>query len=174
MTDTLTPTERSERMARVRSRDTKPEIRVRTYLHAAGLRYRLHQRIEGVRPDMVFASRRVALFVHGCIWHRHPDPTCPFTRTPKSRVDFWEAKFAENTARDARQKATLEAAGWHVAIIWECETQDAAKLRALSATIRAVPMRASSPSHAPPPLAQPAIAYTPPVDPVRSVPHAVR
>jgi DNA mismatch endonuclease, patch repair protein len=135
MTDTLSPAERSERMARVRSRHTKPELRVRTFLHGAGLRYRLHRRVEGTRPDMVFASRRVALFVHGCIWHRHPDPACPFTRTPKSRIAFWEAKFAENVARDARQRATLEAAGWTVMVIWECETRNNERLAGLAAAI---------------------------------------
>lgn len=142
MTDTLTPSQRSERMSRVRSRDTKPEIRVRAVLHAAGLRYRLHRRVEGSRPDMVFPSRRIALFVHGCIWHRHPDPACPFTRTPKSRIDFWEAKFAENTARDARQKQMLEAAGWRVLVIWECETKNTNRLNDLAAAIRACPTRA--------------------------------
>ena len=141
MTDTLTPTQRSERMARVKSRDTKPELRVRKFLHAAGLRYRLHQRIEGTRPDMVFASRRVALFVHGCIWHRHPDPACPFTRTPKSRIAFWEAKFAENVARDARQKTKLEASNWQVMAIWECETRSIEHLSSLVATLRRIPTR---------------------------------
>src|SRR5262245_17110672 len=102
--DPLSPAERSARMALVRSRDTKPELRVRRFLHAAGLRYRLHRRVEGARPDMMFASARVVVFVHGCIWHRHPDPACPLTRTPKSRIGFWTAKFAENVARDERQR----------------------------------------------------------------------
>ena len=124
-------------MALVRSRDTKPELRVRRFLHAAGLRFRQQRRIEGARPDIVFGPRRVALFVHGCIWHRHPDPGCPLTRTPKSRVDFWEAKFAENTARDARQRAALEAAGWQVLVIWECETVRLERLDALVGMLRA-------------------------------------
>ena len=165
MTDTLTPSERSERMSRVRSKDTKPELRVRAFLHAADLRYRLHRRIEGVRPDLLFVSQRIALFVHGCIWHRHPDPTCPFTRTPKSRVDFWEAKFAENVARDDRQKQMLEAAGWRVLVIWECETKRIGRLSELALTIG---------QRVPPPLASPTFAYTPPTDTAGSVPHAVR
>jgi DNA mismatch endonuclease (patch repair protein) len=86
---------------------------------------------------MVFPARRTVVFVHGCIWHRHPDPGCPLTRTPKSRIDFWTAKFAENVARDARQIAALEAAGWRVLTIWECETTDAARLTALADSIRA-------------------------------------
>jgi DNA mismatch endonuclease (patch repair protein) len=143
MTDTLTATERSERMSRVRSRDTKPELRVRKFLYAYGLRYRLHRRIENTRPDMIFASRQVALLVHGCIWHRHSDQACPFTRTPKSRVEFWESKFAENVARDARQRQVLEAAGWRVIIIWECETKNFARLTELAAAIKAFPSRRS-------------------------------
>ena len=134
--DTLSPEARSARMALVRNRDTKPELRVRRFLHAAGLRYRLHRRVPPARPDLVFPGRWTLVFVHGCIWHRHPDPACPLTRTPKSRVDFWEAKFAENVARDARQRAALEAAGWRVLTIWECETTDPARLAARAAAIR--------------------------------------
>jgi DNA mismatch endonuclease, patch repair protein len=135
-TDTLSPAERSARMALVRSRDTKPELRVRRYLHAAGLRYRLHQRVATARPDLVFAARRTVVFVHGCIWHRHPDPTCPLTRTPKSRIDFWTTKFAENVARDTRQLAALEAEKWRVLVIWECQTTDRARLEVLLRAIQ--------------------------------------
>jgi len=134
-TDTLSPEERSARMALVRGRDTKPELLVRRFLHAAGLRYRLHQRMATARPDLVFPARRTVVFVHGCIWHRHPDPACPLTRTPKSRVGFWTAKFAENVARDARQQTALEADGWRVMVIWECQTKDLARLEALARTI---------------------------------------
>jgi DNA mismatch endonuclease (patch repair protein) len=136
-TDTLTPEERSARMALVRSRDTKPELRVRRFLHAAGLRYRLHQRVASARPDLVFSTRKTVVFVHGCIWHRHPDPACPLTRTPKSHLDFWTRKFAENVARDARQQTALEDAGWRVLVIWECQTNDPARLEALARSIKA-------------------------------------
>jgi len=135
-TDTLSPEERSARMALVRSRDTKPELRVRRFLHAAGLRYRLHQRVLNARPDLVFTGRRAAVFVHGCIWHRHPDPACPLTRTPKSRIDFWTAKFAENVSRDLRQRTALEAEGWRVLTIWECQTNDRTHLEALARAIQ--------------------------------------
>jgi len=134
-TDTLSPEERSARMALVRGRDTKPELRVRRFLHAAGLRYRLHRRVLNARPDLVFGPRKTAVFVHGCIWHRHPDPACALTRTPKSRIDFWSAKFAENVARDQRQRAVLEADGWQVLIIWECQTNDPARLETLARAI---------------------------------------
>ena len=129
--DTLSPEQRSARMALVRNRDTKPELRVRRFLHAAGLRFRLQRRVLTARPDLVFAGRRIVVFVHGCIWHRHPDPGCPLTRTPKSRVEFWTAKFAENVARDQRQRAALEAEGWRVLVIWECETVRQAELELL-------------------------------------------
>ncbi len=134
--DTLSPAERSARMALVRNRDTKPELRVRRFLHAMGLRYRLHTRVLTARPDLVFSGRRTVVFVHGCIWHRHPDPGCPLTRTPKSRVAFWEMKFAENVARDRRQRLALEAEGWRVLVIWECETTNPARLAALAAALR--------------------------------------
>ena len=133
--DSLSPAERSARMALVRNRDTKPELRVRRFLHAAGLRYRVQQRVLTARPDLVFPSQKIAVFVHGCIWHRHPDPACALTRTPKTRVDFWTAKFAENAARDARQRSALEDAGWRVLVIWECETNRPDRLIALAAAI---------------------------------------
>ena len=136
-TDPLSPAERSARMALIRGRDTQPELRVRRFLHATGLRYRLHQRVLNTRPDLVFTQRRTVVFVHGCIWHRHPDPACPLTRTPKSRITFWTTKFAENVARDARQRATLEAAGWRVLVIWECQTTQPAALENLTRTLNA-------------------------------------
>ena len=96
--------------------------------------------IDGSRARApVWSSRRVALFVHRCIWNRHPDPACPFTSTPKSRVEFWEGKFAENVARDARQRQPLEAAGWRVLVIWGCETKNKERLGELAATIEACP-----------------------------------
>jgi DNA mismatch endonuclease (patch repair protein) len=137
-TDTLSPEERSARMALVRGRDTRPELRVRRFLHAMGLRYRLHRRVATARPDLVFPARRTVVFVHGCIWHRHPDPACPLTRTPKSRVAFWTAKFAENVARDQRQRAALEADGWRVLTIWECESNRQSHLEALARAIQEI------------------------------------
>lgn len=125
---------RSAQMALVRGRDTKPEMRVRKALHAAGLRYRLHDKKLPGSPDLVFPSRRIALFVHGCFWHRHPG--CPATRLPKSRLEFWEPKLAGNVERDRRNRSTLEAAGWQVIVIWECETRDPQRLAELAATIK--------------------------------------
>jgi len=124
---------RSAQMALVRSRDTKPEMRVRRALHAEGLRYRLHDRRLPGSPDLVFPSRGVVLFVHGCFWHRHEG--CAATRLPKSRLEFWEPKLMANVARDQRQREALEALGWTVLVIWECETKDLGSLAALTRRI---------------------------------------
>lgn len=118
--DTLTPIERSARMARVRSRDTRPELRVRRAAHALGFRYRLHSRELPGSPDLVFQGRRIALFVHGCFWHRHG--SCPLTRWPKSRLEFWRPKLEANRARDERVAVSLGELGWRPVVIWECET----------------------------------------------------
>ena len=124
MADTLTPEERSRRMSLVRGRDTKPEMIVRRLAHSMGYRYRLHRRDLPGCPDMVFPSRHKVIFIHGCFWHRHEDPSCPLTRMPKSRHDFWKAKFNANKARDnANQKSLLDL-GWSVLVIWECELRD--------------------------------------------------
>ncbi|PNE59107.1 very short patch repair endonuclease [Paraburkholderia fungorum] len=124
-------------MSLVRSRDTKPEMRVRKALHAAGLRYRLHDRRLPGAPDLVFPSRRIALFVHGCFWHRHPG--CSASRLPKSRLEFWEPKLNGNVARDARKQAELQALGWTILIVWECETHNSEVLAALAAHISKSP-----------------------------------
>ena len=119
MVDILTPAERSERMARIRSRDTKPEVRLRKALHRLGLRFRLHgKRLPG-KPDIVLPKYRTAIFVHGCFWHRHAG--CKVATTPKSNTDFWIEKFDRNVARDAASVERLQADGWRVIIAWECE-----------------------------------------------------
>ena len=119
---------RSERMARIRGRDTKPELVVRRMLHAMGYRYRLHARDLPGKPDIVFRGRKLAVFVHGCFWHRHPDPACPLARLPKSRLDFWVPKLEANRARDFANTERLEAAGWQVLLVWECELRDREQL----------------------------------------------
>lgn len=130
---------RSAQMALVRGRDTKPEMRVRKSLHAAGLRYRLHVRELPGKPDLVFPSRRVAVFVNGCFWHRHLG--CRAARLPKSRLDFWGPKLAGNVERDERNRAALEEAGWSVMVIWECETRDPKEITRLARAIRSQRLR---------------------------------
>ncbi len=122
--DTLTPDERSERMRRVRSTDTRPEMVVRRLVHGMGYRYRLHRRDLPGKPDLVFSTRRKVIFVHGCFWHRHDDPGCRLARLPKSRLDFWLPKLSENRARDDRVRECLEGGGWEAMIIWECQVRD--------------------------------------------------
>ncbi len=117
---------RSAQMAKVRGRDTKPEMRVRRALHAAGVRYRLHAKDLPGRPDIVLRSRRLAIFVHGCFWHRHADPSCKLARLPKSRLDFWMPKLEANRARDQLKEAALRDLGWTVLIMWECELKNEA------------------------------------------------
>lgn len=121
-------------MGRVRQRDTTPELRVRRALHAMGARFRLQRRDLPGTPDIVLPRRRLAIFVHGCFWHRHDG--CRMASTPKTRVDFWSAKFARNVERDRDNVEKLEALGWRVATVWECETRNPAKLaRGLAAIV---------------------------------------
>ncbi|MEM7120547.1 MAG: DNA mismatch endonuclease Vsr [Pseudomonadota bacterium] len=129
MVDSLTPKERSERMARVRGADTKPEMRVRRIVHGMGYRYRLHRRDLPGTPDLVFAPRRKVIFVHGCFWHRHPDPACPLARLPKSRLEFWIPKLDGNRERDVKNQKRLAELGWDVLEVWECQLRDVDRLR---------------------------------------------
>ncbi len=121
-TDTLTPRQRSERMSRIRAKDTKPEKLVRRLVHGMGYRYRLHVRGLPGCPDLVFQGKRKIIFVHGCFWHRHP--RCKNDRPPKSRRDFWLPKLQANRKRDKLCQRALRRLGWQVFVIWECETRD--------------------------------------------------
>ena len=120
--DRLTPERRSWLMSRVKSKNSLAELRVRRLAHSLGLRYRLHRHDLPGTPDLVFPKHRVVVFVHGCFWHRHP--RCKKATTPRSRVPFWQGKFNRNVARDQQAARDLEALGWAVAVIWECETKD--------------------------------------------------
>lgn len=120
---------RSRMMAAIRGKDTLPELAVRRYLHAAGLRFVKHPAKLPGRPDVVLSKYRMAVFVHGCFWHRHAG--CRFTTTPSTNVDSWNAKFATNERRDAMNRAELEQLGWHVEVVWECEAWDEQRLDAL-------------------------------------------
>lgn len=126
MTDTMSPEERSRRMASVRSVDTKPEMAVRRLVYGMGYRYRLHCRDLPGKPDLVFRSRRAVIFVHGCFWHRHDG--CSLARLPKTKIEFWTTKLEGNRERDARKVAALEISGWRVFVAWECELKNKEKL----------------------------------------------
>ncbi|MDZ4760132.1 MAG: very short patch repair endonuclease [Alphaproteobacteria bacterium] len=137
MADTLTPLQRSAAMRAVKSRNTSPELRVRRAAHALGLRYRLHGKDLPGKPDLVFAARRLAVFVHGCFWHGH---TCVRgARMPATNAAYWSAKIARNVARDAAATLALSGAGWRPVIIWECETREPAALARIIATRLADP-----------------------------------
>ena len=122
--DTLTLAERTERMSRVKGKGSAVELRVRSLTHGMGYRFRLHGLKLPGKPDLVFASRRKVVFVHGCFWHRHPDPNCRLARLPKSRQDFWVPKLEGNRTRDLRTEAALATLGWRVLTIWECQLRD--------------------------------------------------
>lgn len=116
--DTVSPAERSRIMRRVRSVDTAPELYVRRALHAAGFRFRLHDRRLPGRPDLVLAKHRTVVFVQGCLWHWHG---CRRSRMPAANAEYWRRKIARNVERDAANAAALSGKGWRVELVWECE-----------------------------------------------------
>lgn len=119
MADTMTKEERSRCMAAIKGKDTKPELLVRRYLFSRGLRFRIHVRTLPGSPDVVLPKYRTVIFINGCFWHGHEG--CRYFRMPGSNVEFWEAKISRNTARDKKNVADLEAMGWRVITVWECE-----------------------------------------------------
>ena len=119
MADSLTAERRSWNMSRIRSRDTGPELTLRSMLHRAGFRFRLHDRSLPGTPDIVMKKHRAAILVHGCYWHRHEG--CRNATTPSSRTDFWQEKFTATVARDERNIEALKELGWKPIVIWECD-----------------------------------------------------
>jgi len=118
MADKLTPAKRSWNMSRIKGKNTKPELLVRKFLFARGIRYRIHTTLPG-RPDIVIKKKRIAVFVNGCFWHGHTD--CKDAGIPKSNTAFWQNKISGNVERDARNRLKLEQDGWKVITLWECE-----------------------------------------------------
>lgn len=117
----------SARMARVRRGGTKPELRVRRYLSSLGIRYRTKNRDLPGSPDLANRSKKLAVFVHGCFWHRHEH--CKAATIPKANSAFWRSKFAANVSRDARARERLETMGYTVKTVWECQTGDFEAIR---------------------------------------------
>ncbi|WP_027612625.1 very short patch repair endonuclease [Pseudomonas sp. URIL14HWK12:I6] len=125
--DIVSPEHRSRIMSKIRGKNTKPEMVVRSLCHQMGLRFRLHRRDLPGTPDLVFPKYRLCMFVHGCFWHRHPE--CKYAYMPKSRVDFWHTKFTKNVERDLNAQQALINLGWRVVTIWECHTKNRYLLR---------------------------------------------
>lgn len=126
MSDVLTPLQRHHCMSRIRGKNTKPEILVRKGLHARGFRFRLHNKNLPGSPDVVLPKYGVAIMVNGCFWHGHKG--CRYATRPKSNVEFWDAKIARNRHRDEVTTAHLEALGWTVITVWECELRTGSQL----------------------------------------------
>jgi len=129
--DKISVLRRSANMRAIRSKDTKPEMAVRRLAHRMGYRFRIHRKDLPGKPDMVFPGRRAVIFIHGCFWHQHPDPACKDTLPPKSNADYWQPKLLRNQTRDSEHEAALQAQGWRVLVIWECQTKDEAALKNL-------------------------------------------
>lgn len=125
VTDWLTVEQRRRVMQAVKGKDTGPELTVRRIVHRLGYRYRLHRKGLPGRPDLVFGPRKKVIFVHGCFWHAH---NCGHGRMPESRQEYWVPKLIGNKERDQANVAKLEALGWKVLTIWECEIKKTADL----------------------------------------------
>jgi DNA mismatch endonuclease (patch repair protein) len=132
--DKISSAQRSANMRAVRGKNTLPEMLIRRAAHALGLRFRLHRKTLPGRPDLTFAKFRTVIFVNGCFWHSHAG--CPRAKPPTSNVEFWCEKLDSNVARDQRNRQALEYAGWHVAVIWQCQIRDTA---AAVTAIRRIP-----------------------------------
>lgn len=119
MTDTFSRQRRSEIMGRIGSTDTRPELAVRSLLHRAGFRFRLHSKRLPGKPDIILPYYKTVVFVHGCLWHGHEN--CRRGRRPKSNTDYWNNKIDRNLTRDANNSDLLRGLGWQPIIVWECE-----------------------------------------------------
>jgi len=125
--DRISKERRSWNMSRISGVDTAPERFVRSLLHGMGFRFRLHDKALPGKPDIVLKKHRTLIFVHGCFWHRHE--ACRYCYSPKSNLEFWQAKFKRNVSRDTEVKQGLRKLGWHVLTVWECEVANEKKLR---------------------------------------------
>ena len=131
LADTLSRQERSERMSRIRNKNSAPEMKLRRLVHGMGFRYRLHVKDLPGTPDLVFPGKRAVIFMHGCFWHRHPE--CRLARLPKSKLDFWKPKLEANRQRDLVLQQQLRDLGWRVLVVWECEMKETERVSVLVA-----------------------------------------
>ena len=129
MADRISEERRSYNMRQIKGSDTSVELAVRRMIHAMGYRFRLHDRKLPGSPDIVFASRRKVIFVHGCFWHQHPNPNCLDSRLPKSNQEYWVPKLARTQERDSSNQKKLSEMGWSILVAWECELRDPESLR---------------------------------------------
>ena len=136
MIDYLTKEKRSWNMAQIRSKNTKPELIVRSLLHRIGYRFRLHRKDLPGKPDIVLPKYRTVIFVHGCFWHRHKG--CKRCTMPKTNRDYWLEKFSHNIVKDGEYIRKLENDGWKVLIVWECETKNILKLEEAMASLLSI------------------------------------
>ena len=119
--------QRSRNMSAIKSKNTKPEIKVRKVLHSMGYRFRLHSKDLPGSPDIVLPKHKTVIFVHGCFWHRHEN--CKYASTPKIRQEFWNKKFKTNIERDLEIQDKIKNLDWRSVVIWECETKNMENLR---------------------------------------------
>jgi DNA mismatch endonuclease, patch repair protein len=129
MVDRISPEQRSWNMSRIKGKNTKPELIVRSHLHKMGFRFRLHRKDLPGKPDIVLPKYKTVIFVHGCFWHRHKN--CKYAYNPKSRKKFWREKFEGNVERDKRNRKELSSLDWKAAVFWECQIADHVKLQHL-------------------------------------------
>lgn len=122
MADRISKERRSWNMSRIRGKNTKPELQLRSLLHQSGFRFRIHDSSLPGKPDIVLRKYKTAIFVNGCYWHRHID--CSYATTPKTRTSFWQEKFQRTIERDKRKRDELMQAGWRVITVWECELKE--------------------------------------------------
>jgi len=143
MPDRISKQRRSWNMSRIRGGDTRPERIVRSMLHRAGFRFRLHSKRLPGRPDIVLPKYRTVIFVHGCFWHRHKG--CRLTYTPKSNRSFWQRKFRTNIARDRKSSAALKKLGWHVLVVWQCDVENPGTRSRLLSSMTGILRRTQTP-----------------------------
>lgn len=139
MPDSFSAEVRSRIMRQIKSKNTTPELAVRSYLHRRGLRYRLHRKGLPGNPDLVLPKYNTVVFVHGCFWHQHPSKNCPHTGIPLSNRAYWKPKLERTVARDLLNTKALNEQGWQVEVIWECEISEESLDKLYSRIVKDIP-----------------------------------